>query len=330
MLAVAAFALAACGDDSKSVSTDQRVESSSTTTSTSAPPSTSAPATSEPATTSAPTTPPTDPPTSTTDAPPPTTHKPGKPTRRNVVFTPPGAQPRKATLVTPQPDHLNTLVVLVHGGNGTNGTRNQLREWQDYYASQGYSSMSIDYSLVKKGMPPPVFDKPQQDVVAAVQYAVTNAATLGIDPARVVVQGFTEGAGLGAQDLLAQASAGAAFVGVEGTYDGTQENPEQYYGGPPDSPDPDVQARYAQANSIERAADANGPSLLFAAGSGPAELVAQAQAFNDALDGAGRSSRVEIVPGAGGDFESGGRELTPDGKVVADAVLAWLNELFPS
>ena len=115
-------------------------------------------------------------------------------------------------------------------------------------------------------------------------------------------------------------------MGVEGTYDGTQENPEQYYGGPPDSPDPEVQARYAQANSIERAADANGPAFLFAAAGGPEQLVAQAQSFDGALG----DSRVELVPGAGGDFESGGRELTPNGKVVADAVLAWLNELFPN
>ncbi len=246
------------------------------------------------------------------------------------MFTAPGAPPRKGTLVTPQPDHLSTLILFVHGGNGSNGNRNQVREWQDHYADAGYSSLSIDYFLVKKGTPPPVFDTPQQDVVAAVQYAVANAAELGIDPARIVVQGFTEGAGLGAQDLLADAGGAAAFVGVEGTYDGTQENPEQYYGGPPDSDDPDVQARYAQANSIERAADANGPVFLFAAAGGPEQLVTQAQSFDAALNGAGQDSRVELVPGAGGDFETGGRELTPSAKVVADAVLAWLNELFPN
>jgi acetyl esterase/lipase len=220
--------------------------------------------------------------------------------------------------------------VLVHGGNGTNGNRNQLREWQDHYAAAGYQSLSIDYTLVKPQTKPPVFDRPQQDVVAAVQWAAANAGELGVDPARIVVQGFTEGAGLGAQDLLADAGAAAAFVGVEGTYDGTQENPQQYYGGPPDSPDPEVQARYAQANSIERAADANGPTLLFAAEGGPPELVQQAQSFGGALTGAGQDARVDIVPGAGGDFESGGRQLTPDAKVVADAVLAWLDELFPA
>jgi acetyl esterase/lipase len=246
------------------------------------------------------------------------------------VFTPPGEPPRKGTLVTPQPEHLSTLIVLVHGGNGTNGNRNQLREWQDYYADAGYQTLSIDYFLVKPGTKPPVFDRPQQDVAAAVQYAVANAGELGIDPARIVVQGFTEGAGLGAQDLLADAGAAAAFVGVEGTYDGTQENPEQYYGGPPDDPDPEVQARYARANSIERAADANGPVFLFAAAGGPEQLVQQAQSFDGALTAAGRDSRLELVPGTGGDFESGGRELTPNGKVVADTVLAWLEDLFPN
>jgi acetyl esterase/lipase len=244
------------------------------------------------------------------------------------VYTPEGVPKRKAALVVP-PDHTNTLIVLVHGGNGSNGSRNQLREWQDFYAEHGISSLSIDYFLFKPSTPPPVYPEPERDVSAAVEWATTNAASLEINPDRIIVQGFTTGAALGAQASVADAGAPSGLIGLEGRYDGEQRNPDQYYGGPPDSTDPAVKARYEAANSIAQAADANGPALLFAAAGGPEELITQAQKFDAALVAAGIDSRVVLVPGAGGDFDTGAKGLTPDGETAAQQILTWLADNFP-
>jgi acetyl esterase/lipase len=300
-----------------------------------APPTTAAPLppitipepTTAPPTTQAP--PPTTSPETTTTEEPTTTTKPRKPTRRTVVYTPDGVPKRKGTLVVPQPEHVDTFVVLVHGGDGTNGSRNHLREWQDFFAEHDIASLSIDYFLFKASTPPPIYPLPERDVTYAVQWATANAGDLAISPDRIVVQGFTTGAALGAQSYVSATSAPAGFVGIEGVYDGEQRDPEQYYGGPPDSPDPEVQARYAAANSTENAANAGGPALLFAAASGPEERIDQAQRFDDALVAAGIDSRLVLVPGAGGDFDSGAKDLTPVADEVAQQILTWLTDNFP-
>jgi acetyl esterase/lipase len=259
------------------------------------------------------------------------------------VYTAAGAPQRKATLVVPRPDHLDTMIVLVHGGNGTNGSRKQLRAWQDFYAGNSIASLSIDYLLYKRSTPAPVYPQPERDVKAAVQWVRDNATDLQTDPDRIVVQGFDAGAALGAQAYVTPndpyfagpglepdvSDAPAAFVGFAGQYDGEQRDPEQYYGGPPDSDDPEVQERYEKANSIEHATGASGPSLLVQAAGGTPALVEQAQDFNDALVAAGVDSEVVLVPADDDDFDTAGKDLTPAGEVAAQQALAWLTERFP-
>jgi len=234
--------------------------------------------------------------------------------------------------------------VLVHGGDGTTGTRKQVRGWADFYAEHGYPSFAIDYLLSKANAPPPVYPKPETDVKAAVQYLRGRAAELGLDPDRVMVQGFDAGAALGAQALVTPedpffdgpgrypgvSDRPAAFVGFYGRYDGTQRNPARYYGGSPNSPDPKVQERYAKADSIAHAAGAAGPALLFQGDADSPEVVASAAAFRDALQNAGKDVTLTIVPGArsGFDQETSGA-LTPAGQQAAQQVLEWLQARFP-
>jgi acetyl esterase/lipase len=296
-------------------------------------PTTDAP---QPPPTEEPAPPTTDEPPVTTD-PPTSTTRPRKPTRRSIVFTPDGAPRRKGTIVIPKGEHSEVMVVLVHGGDGTDGNRNDLRGWQDFYADHDIPSIAIDYFLPKPSTPPPVFPRPQTDVRFAVQWVRDSAAFLQVDPDRVIVQGFEAGAALAAQvyvqpDTSSPAAVPtpvAGFVGFAGRYDGQQSNPEQYYGGPSDDPDPEVQARYAQANAIANAAGATGPAMLFQAAGGSPELVAQAQAFDDALRTAGIDTELVLVEGATDDgFDTSGRELTPAGEIVAARVVDWLTTTF--
>jgi acetyl esterase/lipase len=297
---------------------------------------TAAPASSTPPTaTAAPVTTGTSPSTSTT--------KPGKVTRKTVVYSPAAAPRRLGDLVLPR-QHADTIVLLVHGGDGTTGSRKQMRGWADFYAEHGYPSFAIDYLLVKPNTPAPVYPKPETDVKAAVQYLRQRAGSLALNPDRIIVQGFGAGAALGAQAEVTPDDAffagpgrhpgvsdsPAAFIGFYSFYDGTQHNPAQYYGGPPDSPDPKVQERYAKANSIAHAAGAAGPALLYQGDADDPDLVASATAFRDALQNAGKDVTLTLVAGArsGFDQEASGA-LTPAGQQAAQQVLAWLQARFP-
>jgi acetyl esterase/lipase len=281
-----------------------------------APPVTTPGGTTSPTVTAAPattTTSTTKPPTGTTK-PATSTTKPGRVTRKTVVYTPTGT-PQRGDLVIPR-QHQDTIIVLVHGGDGSTGSRKQMRGWSSFYAAHGYASFAIDYLLVKPSTPSPVYPKPENDVKAAVQYLRMNADQLGINADRIVVQGFSAGAALGAQALVRDAP--AAFIGFSGLYDGTQLNPTHYYGGPPDSSDPKVKERYANANSIAQAASAAGPASLYAA-EDDAAATQSATSFRDALQSAGKDVTLTPTPAAGGTFD----------EETAPQVLDWLQARFP-
>ncbi|HEX3667572.1 MAG TPA: alpha/beta hydrolase [Acidimicrobiia bacterium] len=301
--------------------------------------STAPPATTTPSTvTAAPVTTGTSPSTSTTK-PSTSTSKPGGVTRRTVVYSPPGAPKRQADLVVPR-KHADTIVVLVHG----EGNRKQTRGWADFYAQHGYATFAIDYLVAKPNTPSPVYPKPETDVKAAVQYLRGRAGALAVNPDRIVVQGFATGAALGSQTEVTPndaffdgpahfpsvSDAPAAFIGFSGRYDGHRPDQAKYYGGAPGSTDPQVQARYAEADSIGHAAGAAGPVLLFQGDADNPELVASATAFHDALQNAGKDVTLTLVPGArsGFDQEASGA-LTPAGQQAAQQVLEWLQARFP-
>jgi acetyl esterase/lipase len=300
---------------------------------------TAAPATTTPPTvTNAPATTGTSPSTSTTK-PTTSTTKPGGVTRKTVVYTPPAAPTRRGDLVLPR-QHNDTIVVLVHG----EGTRKQMRSWADFYAQHGYASFAIDYLVAKPTTPSPVYPKPENDVKVAMQYLRGRAGALALDPDRIVVQGFGTGATLAAQAevtpedtffgspttrYLGVSDSPAAFIGFYGRYDGHRPDQAKYYGGGADNTDPQVQARYAAADSIAHATGAVGPAFLFQGDADSPELGASAIAFRDALQGAGKDVTLTLVPGAGPRFdqETSGA-LTPAGKQAAQQVLEWLEARF--
>jgi acetyl esterase/lipase len=282
-------------------------------------------------------------PSTSTTKPSTSTTKPGKVTRKTVVYSPPAAPKRQGDLVLPR-NHGATIVVLVHPNDET-GSKRQMRGWADFYAQHGYPSFAIDYQLSIGGpLAAPVYAKSQTDVKAAVQFLRGRAGQLGVDPDHIVVQGFDAGAALGAQAEVTPNDpffdgprhypnvndAPAAYIGFSGRYDGHRPDQTKYYGGPPNSPDPKVQERYAEADSISQAAGAAGPALLFQGDADDPELVASATAFRDALQNAGKDVTLTIVPGArsGFDQEASGA-LTPAGQQAAQQVLEWLQTRFP-
>lgn len=99
------------------------------------------------------------------------------------------------------------LVVWVHGGGFTGGSRNEMNARCELWAKRGYVAATVSYRLGFYGPPPldPPFSydtaeviracyRAVQDSRTALKYLVINAARYKIDTSRVVVGGTSAGA----------------------------------------------------------------------------------------------------------------------------------------
>jgi len=262
------------------------------------------------------------------------------PGRTTVVYTPDGAPEQQAALAVPPLRH-STAIVLVHPGGGTGGDRTEMKAWADFYYEHGYLTLSVDYFLFDNDTPSPVFPRPEEDVKTAVQWLRSTADFFKISPNRIIVHGSSAGAYLGGE-LLTMPDIGPlgvageyegvsdridGFIGFHGYYAGTVLGAPQYYGGPRTSSDPEVQARWALADSTENAARATGPALLFH-GDRDVVPVQLARRFADTLTVAGKDATLIVVPGAEHGFDLADGNLTPAGMESADAILVWLAQMF--
>lgn len=196
-------------------------------------------------------------------------------------------------------------VVWVHGGGFTQATRDSPAEraWGAALARRGYVALSIDYRLgsgepfgLDQATTPDrqaVVAGAVADARAALDWAHTSAADLGIDPGRVVIGGTSAGAmtALGAGLTAPEGQAPCGIVAISGDL-------EPEWVGPA------------------------GPSVLFVHGDAD-----QLVPYQSSVDGArlvqqagGRADLI-TVPGAG-------HEITgePDDALVAD-VTRWLREV---
>ena len=121
------------------------------------------------------------------------------------------------------------------------------------------------------------------------------------------------------------------LVGFYGPYNGAQQDFTRYYGGPPNDPDPAVRDRWARANSVARAGDATGPSILFNGDADDRVPVAWMTEFEAALDAGGQTASSHVVAGAGHGFDHPGSAsgLSPQGEAAAKKILYWLDKKFP-
>lgn len=91
------------------------------------------------------------------------------------------------------------LIIFVHGGSWTDGTKKQGQELCILFAKKGYVAASIDYRL---GIENPLNDKTRgeavyrgvQDIKAAIRYARANAGMLKIDTTQIFLGGYSAGA----------------------------------------------------------------------------------------------------------------------------------------
>lgn len=245
-----------------------------------------------------------------------------------VTFTPSTASVAQlAELCTPSGDVEDTAIVLVHGGAGVSGSRTDLTAWQEWYAEQGYVTLSVDYALVDPDTDTGIYPLAEQNVKAGVQYLRMVGASLGVDS--IVIQGNSAGARLAG--IVATTGDDASFsgdelwpgvsdavdgtVGFYGYYDGAQFNGAAYFGGDG--------APASTASAIDNAASVSGWTILV---HGTADSIVSVTASEDyaaALESVGAEVRLVEIDGAEHGLDGyDTAELTAVGRQLARMIVS--------
>jgi len=98
------------------------------------------------------------------------------------VYTPPGVEAGSAA----------PCVILVHGGSWRSGDKTQLRGYGILLGRAGYVCVAPEYRLLGEAPWPAQI----HDVKAAIRWVRASAAELGVDPARIAIEGNSAGAHL--------------------------------------------------------------------------------------------------------------------------------------
>jgi acetyl esterase/lipase len=168
-----------------------------------------------------------------------------------------------------QPSRPAPLVIVIHGGGWTTGTRGDIVSLDYELTRAGYAVADMSYRLAPK------YEWPAQrdDVHAALLYLKSHAAELGIDPHRIVLLGRSAGGQIA--EATAYAARDPAICGVIGLYspadmlfayqygreDDVLKSPQllrQFLGGPPAT----AKANYESASSYFSAGPHSPPTLL--------------------------------------------------------------------
>ncbi len=196
----------------------------------------------------------------------------------------------------PAPPEGRALVVFLHGGSWSSGSKDLYRFVGAALAERGIVAVLPNYRLYPQVRLAGALD----DAVHAVAWAEREAARLGADPARVLVMGHSAGAQLAAlvaADPAPLVAAGGrpvrAFVGLAGPYDFlplTDPVLEDYFG-PPE--------RYPESQPVRFVSRASAPSFL-AQGEDDLEVAPRnAASLAARLAAEGVSVEVRLLPGEG-------------------------------
>ena len=162
------------------------------------------------------------------------------------------------------------VVMVIHGGGWTDGTKREFPQLSRYLAARGYLVASIDYRLAPRWN----FPAPQDDLTSAIRYVKDLGTTHAVDPTRIALLGRSSGAQIAL--LGAYTSTDPAIRGVvsmhgpaamrwghanpakERVYDSTAAL-EDYLGGPPATHG----AQYDAAEPARFVTQDSPPTLIF-------------------------------------------------------------------
>ncbi|MDB6080459.1 MAG: putative lipase/esterase [Akkermansiaceae bacterium] len=219
------------------------------------------------------------------------------------------------------------LVVFIHGGSWSSGSRNDGREMLEWMARSGYAAASISYRLSEEAQWPAQID----DCKAAIRFLRAKAADYQIDPDLIGVTGFSAGGHLAS--LLGTSGGVKELEGTLGANLKTSSRvscvvnffgPEDFLTIIPQNADHQVLSYFGQKNltllfgaPVDKAQEAakqaspvtwvskDDPPFLTAHGTAdPIVNFAQAQEIHAALQKAGVESHLFAMEGKGHGFIS--------------------------
>src|SRR6516225_1178303 len=99
-------------------------------------------------------------------------------------------------LYLPKTQGSHPALLCLHGGAWLRGSQGQYKSWGPWLAERGYAVVAVDYRLSSQVNPawPGVWE----DVCRSLDWLITNASSLHIDPARIATIGDSVGAHMGA------------------------------------------------------------------------------------------------------------------------------------
>lgn len=126
-----------------------------------------------------------------------------------------GRRPIAADVFRPERPN-GVAVILVHGGGWAQGNRADTYSNAEALAEEGFVSIAAEYRLLPEAPWPAQID----DLRDIVRWAKDNAALLGIDPAKVALQGYSAGAHLAL--MVAATQPGSEHAASLGDSSGTE------------------------------------------------------------------------------------------------------------
>jgi acetyl esterase/lipase len=201
-------------------------------------------------------------------------------------------------------------VVVVHSGGWDNGERGEFPAFNRWLAGRGYAVAAITYRLA----PASIWPAQRDDILAAVAFLRSHAATLGLDPTRLVLFGRSAGGqlveatayeahDLGLRGVVAlYGPADMNFAYRYGREDDVLKSPQllrQFLGGPPAS----AQAAYDSASGILAVTPSSPPTLLMHGELDALVWHRQSERLNQKLTDAGAPHLFVSLPWATHAFE---------------------------
>ena len=133
--------------------------------------------------------------------------------QKNLTYSTSG---QKLDLCKPTGERRETALIFIHGGGFSSGNRNAMLGYCKLLAQGGFPSVTISYRLTSQGH---AFPAALQDVSSAVLWLRGNAKTLGINPTKIVLIGYSAGGTLAMSAGLGKNSGIAGVVSAAGISD---------------------------------------------------------------------------------------------------------------
>jgi len=109
---------------------------------------------------------------------------------KDVVYGKGGAMDLRLDVYRPRPGSEKRVATIhLHGGGFAGGNKETLTERVRPFAAQGYTAIASQYRLTGQASWPAMIE----DVKTAIRWTRANASRLGIDPARIVIVGYSAG-----------------------------------------------------------------------------------------------------------------------------------------